>query len=167
MEISEDGFHKHLFGYYSITSDSLNLPSITLTETDFQKMAGHPPYPLHIVDLNSFEKDWPEISAAFHGYVTRMYVKEWKELMQHAVGCDRASLSSKLTKSYHSLMEEWELFGIELRENADLLPAEFIVFQNRLWTSRRLTWVADDIGRLVEGTDVFFAFVRERLRHFT
>jgi hypothetical protein len=95
-----------------------------------------------------------------------MYVKEQKELMQHAVRRDRASLSSGLTKLYHSLMEEWELFGIEVRENARFLPVEFIAFQNRLWTSRRLTWLAKDIGYLVEGTDVFLAFVRDRLRQF-
>lgn len=166
MEISEDSLHEHLFLHYSITSDSLNLPHITLTDTDFQKMAGHPPYPLHIVDLDSFEKDWPQISAAFHGYATRMYVKEQTKLMQHALRCDRASLSSDLTNSYRNLMEDWELFGIEVRENAHFLPTELIAFQNRLWASRRLTWLAEDIGRLVEGADVFLALVRDRLSHF-
>ncbi|KAJ2936305.1 hypothetical protein H1R20_g790, partial [Candolleomyces eurysporus] len=103
--------YEHLCAHYSIIADPLELADVTLTDADFQKMIGHPPYPSHIVDLDSFEKDWPIISAVTQGYATRMYVLDQTALINRAVDCDRASLSSELSKSYSNLMADWQLFG--------------------------------------------------------
>ncbi|RXW17177.1 hypothetical protein EST38_g8678 [Candolleomyces aberdarensis] len=166
MEISEDSPYEHLYIHYSITAGPLKLPELTLTEADFEDLIGHPPYPPHVIGLPSFEKDWPIISAAFHGYATRKFVSEQTKWIDDAAGCDRASLSSELTKLYRHLTEEWDQFGDETRAHGDHLPTEFIAFQNRLWLSRRLMWLADDLKSLVEGTDTLFVTMRTRLRHF-
>lgn len=167
-EISEDSPEKHLYAHYSVTAGPLELPGTTLTETDFGKMMGHPPYPSHIVDLSSFEKDWPKISAAFHGYATRMFVLEQTKWRDQAVNCDRASLSTELLKLYRDLTAAWKQFGDEVQEYgyARCLPTEFIAFQNRLWLSRRLMWLSEDLKSLVEGTDALFLALQSRLRSF-
>jgi hypothetical protein len=166
VEISEDSLYEHLYAHQSIAAGPLELPTITLTNADFQKMTSHPPYPAHIVHLDSFEKDWPQISAALHGYVTRMYVRDQTTLVNEVASHDRASLYSKLSKSYRSLMVDWELFGNAVQDNADELPTEFLAFQSRLWISRRLTWLAQDLSCLADGVDVFVTASRDRLSHF-
>ncbi|RXW12095.1 hypothetical protein EST38_g13757 [Candolleomyces aberdarensis] len=166
MEISEDSLYEHLYVHHSITAGPLKLPQITLTDADFRDMIGHPPYPSHVIGLPSFEKDWPIISAAFHGYATRKFVLEQTKWMNEAAGRDRASLSSELTKLYRHLMEEWDQFGDDVRKHADQLPTELIAFQNRLWASRRLMWLVEDLRSLVEGTDTLFVTLQARLRHF-
>lgn len=129
-------------------------------------MTGHPPYSPHIVEHASFEKDWPRISAAFLGYATRTYVVENSSWIDQAVGRDWASLSSDLLKQYRGLMEDWAQFGADVEENTSFLPAEFIAFQNRLWTSRRLMWLASDLECLLKGTDLLFTALRARISHF-
>jgi hypothetical protein len=158
--------YEHLLAHYSVCGDPLELATITLTNADFQKMIGHPPYPSHILDIDSFEKDWPIILAVIQGYATRMYVLDQTALIKCAVDCDRASISSELSKTYSILMADWQLFGDTVRDNPHDLPTEFLAYQSQLWTSRRRTWLADDIGRLAEGVDVFIAALDERIRHF-
>lgn len=168
MEISEDTY-EHLYVHYSITAGPLNLPDTILTDADFQNMTGHPPYFPHIINLPSFEKDWPAISAAFHGFATRNFVSEQTRWIDEAADRDRAFLSSELTKQYQYLMGEWEKFGVEVHEHGkdpDSLATEFIAFQNRLWASRRLMWLMADLECLKEGTDSLFAALRARLSHF-
>lgn len=168
MEIGEDSLFEHLYLHHSIIAGPLKLSGTTLTDADFENMLGHPPYPSHIVDLPSFESDWPKISAVFHGYATRNFILEQGKWIDEAVDRDRAALSSELTKSYEILMEEWERFGVDVREHghSGQLPTEYIAFQNRLWTSRRLMWLADDLKHLAEGTETFFEACRVRLSHF-
>jgi hypothetical protein len=166
MDLSEDSLYEHLFAHYSITEDSLELPTITLTNADFQQMTSYPPYPDHIVQLNSFEKDWPQILVALHGYVTRMYVQDRATLINEVASHDRASLYSKLSKTYWSLMGDWEFFGDVVKANAHELPTEFLAFQSRLWISRRLVWLAEDLSSLADGVDVFAAALKDRLKHF-
>lgn len=165
MEIGEDSLFEHL--YYSGPPE-LELSGTTLTDTDFDIMMGHPPYPSHIISLASFESDWPKISAVFHGYATRTFVSEQAKWIEEAAVRDRASLLSELTKAYRILMKEWEQFGVDVREHGhpDHLPTEFIAFQNRLWTSRRLMWLAEDLKHLAKGTEAFFEASRARLSHF-
>jgi hypothetical protein len=158
--------YEHFFAHYSVVGDPLELADITLTDADFQKMTGRPPYPSRILNIDSFEKDWPIISAALQGYATRMYFLDQTALIKRAVDGDRASLSSELSKSYSILMEDWQLFGDTVRDNPHDLPTEFLAYQGRLWTSRRLTWLANDIGRLAEGVEVFCAVLEERIRSF-
>ncbi|RXW13754.1 hypothetical protein EST38_g12101 [Candolleomyces aberdarensis] len=133
MEISEDSGYEHLCAHYSTIKGPLELPDATLTNANFQNMAGHPPYSSHIINHPSFEKNWELISAAFHGYATRIFVSEQTQWLDEGTNRDRTSLSSELTKQYEHLMAEWETFGIELRElgkDPDTLPSELIVFQN-------------------------------------
>lgn len=141
---------------------------MTLTDADFQEMTGHPPYPSHVIDLSSFEEDWPKISAAFHGYATRSFVSEQAQWIDEAMARDRAALSSELTRSYQSLTKDWEQFGVEASEHAYAgdTATEFIAFQNRLWASRRLMWLADDLRCLAEGTEALFTALRARISHF-
>ncbi|KAJ2930494.1 hypothetical protein H1R20_g6610, partial [Candolleomyces eurysporus] len=170
MEIGEHSLFEHLFLHHSIIPDPLELPAITLTDADFKIMMGHPPYPSHIIGLPSFEKDWPVISAVFHGYANRRFVSEQEKWIVGAVLRDRAALSSELTKSYRILMREWEQYGVDVRDHGhpDHLATEFIAFQNRLWTSRRLMWLAEDLKQLAEGeqTEALFVALRARLKHF-
>jgi hypothetical protein len=168
MEIGEDSLFEHLFVHYSITPGPLELSTITLTNADFEIMMGHPPYPSHIIGLPSFEKDWPMISAVLHGYAVRAFVSEQTKWIDGAVLRDRAALSSELTKSYRILMKEWEQFGIDVWNHGhpDHLATEFIAFQNRLWTSRRLVWLAADLKQLAEGMETLFVALRARLTHF-
>jgi hypothetical protein len=169
MEISEDSGHEHLCAHFSIIEGPLKLPDTTLTNTDFEHMTGHPPYPSHIINHPSFEKNWDLISAALHGYATRILLREQTQWIDEATNRDRASLSSELVKQYEHLMVEWETFGIEVRElgqDPDAFPSELIVFQNRLWTSRRLMWLAADLECLKDGTDPLFGALRARLSHF-
>ncbi|KAJ2935521.1 hypothetical protein H1R20_g1574, partial [Candolleomyces eurysporus] len=169
MEISENSGCEHLCAYYSTIEGPLELPDATLTNADFQNMAGHPPYSSHIINHPSFEKNWELISAALHGYATRIFVSEQTQWLDEATNQDRASLSLELTKQYKHLMAEWETFGIEVRKlgkDPDALPLELIIFQNRLWTSRRLIWLAVDMEALKEGTDSLFRTLQTRLSHF-
>ncbi|KAJ2932251.1 hypothetical protein H1R20_g4859, partial [Candolleomyces eurysporus] len=165
-EISEDSLEKHLFVHHSISAAPLKLPGIVLTDTDFQTMLGHPPYPSHIINYASFEKEWPKISAAFHGYVSRTYISEQTKWVNQAASRDRASLASELSKLYQDLTKHWKQFDIEKREYGDELPTEFITFQNQLWFSRRLTWLVADMACLVEGLDLLLDSIREQLSHF-
>ncbi|KAJ2927774.1 hypothetical protein H1R20_g9316, partial [Candolleomyces eurysporus] len=158
--------YEHLFAHYSVIGDPLELANITLTNTDFQKMSGCPPYPAHILNLNSFEKDWPIILAMIQGYATRMYVLDQTTLMKRAVDGDQASLSSELSKVYSILMADWKIFGDTVRDNPHDLPTEFLAHQGRLWTSWHLTWLVNDIGCLAEGVEVFLAALEERIRAF-
>ncbi|KAJ2921595.1 hypothetical protein H1R20_g15501, partial [Candolleomyces eurysporus] len=156
---------EHVYDRHSIAAEPLKLLGTALTDADFQSMIGHPPYPSHIVEHVSFEKDWPQISAAFLGYATRTYVTEHTRWLDQAGGHDRASLSSDLSKQYRDLLEDYEQFTIDVEENADFLPAELIAFQNRLWTSRRLVWLAGDLGSLTAGTDVLLTALQARISH--
>jgi hypothetical protein len=168
MEIGEDSLYEHLWVHHSFTPGPLELSGATLTDADFEIMMGHPPYPSHIISLPSFENDWPKISAAFHGYATRIFISEQEKWTKEAVVRDRASLSSELTKSYRILTEEWEQFGVDVREHRDhdCLPTEFIAFQNRLWTSRRLMWLVEDLENLAKGTEALFTALQARISHF-
>ncbi|RXW14660.1 hypothetical protein EST38_g11193 [Candolleomyces aberdarensis] len=168
-EISEYDY-KHIYMHHFATEEGpLALPDFTLTDTDFRNMAGHPPYPAHIVNFPSFEKDWPIISAAFHGYAARNYMLEQKRWIDEAASCDWASLGSKLMNQYHNVMADWEQFRIEVREHGKdptSLPTELIAFQNQLWTSRRLMWLKADLENSKEGKNMLFAAMRSRDIHF-
>ncbi|KAJ2935944.1 hypothetical protein H1R20_g1149, partial [Candolleomyces eurysporus] len=165
-EIAEHSLEEHIFVHHSTSAALLELPGITLTDTDFERMLGHPPYPLHIVGYASFEKEWPKISAAFHGYVTQTYALKQIKWGEEAASRDRASLASELSKTYQSLTEHWKKFNMETREHCDELPTEFITFQNQLWFARRLTWLVADMVCLAEGQDVLLKSVREQFSHF-
>jgi hypothetical protein len=167
LEIVEYDY-KHIYMHHSTTEVPLPLPDLTLTDTDFRSMAGHPPYPAHIVDFPSFEKDWPIISAAFHGYAARNYMLEQERWIDEAADRDRKSLCSELTTRYHRVMADWEQFRIKVREygkDPSSLPTEFIAYHNQLWTSRCLMWLKADLETLKEGTDPLFAEMQSQVIH--
>jgi hypothetical protein len=165
-EISEDSIEKHLFVHHSLSAMPLELPDITLTDADFRRMLGHPPYPSHIIDYLSFEKEWPKILAAFHGYATRIYASEHSKWGMEAASRDRASFATELSKLYQDLAGHWKKFNMETRQHRNELCTEFITLQNQLWFAHCLTWLVADLESLVEGPDLLLKSVQERCCHF-
>ncbi|KAJ3543804.1 hypothetical protein NMY22_g3012 [Coprinellus aureogranulatus] len=134
-------------------------------EVDIDALAGMPPYPRCLVDLDTFFDDWDYIEAAMHGGMARRHLEQCEELIDLRRRLSDHELAIELHKRHKELTLEYQRF-VDTHAHLDRFgqwQESDIALQNVKWKSRLLMYSWGDIEALKKGDGLFVHEVMERM----
>ncbi|TEB19500.1 hypothetical protein FA13DRAFT_1718717 [Coprinellus micaceus] len=164
-EVSSNEYPR-IFNQFLEGRESIRLEAVDVEVKDFEGMMGMPPFPETTTSLSDFSGEWPILSAALHGIMSRQCLEYCKDLILRCRTLSEEHIIGGLDAKYRDLVVRFNQSAIYIRrfsEAGDEAGVAIATLNNR-WIARLIVYTAQDIGALREGCSSVVHVVSERMR---